>query len=462
MIGDLNRRQVLGGMTATALTGAISYRASAAGGARMPNVVFIMADDLGYADLSCTGSRHIRTPAIDSIAANGILLRQGYANSPICSPTRTALLMGRYQYRFRYGLEEPMGPNEERLSLPTDAPTIASVLRDRGYYTKLIGKWHLGRIPENGPLAYGYDDFFGIVEGAGDYFRHNMIFNGQEIGTGLVRENEEIARTGYMTDLLGDDAVATIAGAVPDRPFFLSLHFTAPHWPWEGPEDKAVSDQMTDVIHRDGGNLATYARMVESMDANIAKVVAALKRKGVYEDTIVVFTSDNGGERFSDTWPFIGNKGEVLEGGIRVPILAQWPGRIPRGSRSEQVMVSMDFLPTLLTMAGGSAAAGTFDGIDLSRQLIGGSSIERTLFWRFKGNEQAAVRKGDWKYIRLGGKEQLFDLSADERERADLIRKLPSKAAELMALYDAWNAQMLPYPLGSRTDDLSQNYIDRY
>ena len=220
---------------------------------------------------------------------------------------------------------------------------------------------------------------------------------------------------------------------------------------------------MTDFFHYDGGSLATYARMVEAMDENVARVIAALKAKGVYDNTIIIFTSDNGGERFSETWPFVGVKGELLEGGIRVPILAQYPGRIAAGSRSDQVMISMDYLPTLLTMAGGSPEqAGTFDGINLAAQLGGATPIERTLFWRFKANEQAAVRQGNWKYLSLGGKEHLFDLSIDERERADLKDRNPEKIAQLKSLYDEWNAKMLPYPLDSNSEQVKDHYGDRY
>lgn len=202
--------------------------------------------------------------------------------------------------------------------------------------------------------------------------------------------------------------------------------------------------------------------MVRSMDANIGKVLAALRRKGMADNTIVVFTSDNGGERFSDTWPFTGIKGELLEGGIRVPLLIKWPKRIAKSKISKQVMASMDFMPTLVSAAGGKAISG-LDGIDLLPVLTGVEAArDRTLFWRFRANEQAAVRQGDWKYLRLGKKEHLFNVTTDPRERARLNEQNPDKLLALRKLYDVWNAQMLPYPAQSCSEDVKLTYPDRY
>lgn len=428
-----------------------------------PNIVFIMADDLGYADIGVYGARDIDTPSIDSLANDGIMLTQAYANSAICSPTRTALATGRYQYRAEVGLHEPLGPwAREGIGLPKDRATIASVLRDEGYETVLIGKWHLGQPPEQGPLSHGWDHFFGIVEGAADYFRHRPIVDGKEGPNGLFRDNEPVGEIGYLTDLLGDEAVRHIR-AVKDKPLYLSLHFTAPHWPWEGREDQAIADALQNFFHFDGGSRAKYAEMVEIMDENVNKVLAALEEQGLAGNTIVVFTSDNGGERFSDTWPFTGVKAELLEGGIRVPLVMRWPGHVAPASTSEQVMISMDFLPTFLAAAGGEAAEDQFDGIDVLPQLLGEAEpVTRTLFWRFRSNEQGAVRQGDWKYLRLGGKEHLFNLAEDSRERAMLQDKYPEKFAELRALWEAWNADMLPYPEKGYSEQVKNKYPSRY
>jgi arylsulfatase A-like enzyme len=462
----VNRRNVIGGIGAGLLCGPAL---GAAGRSRnpaavAPNVVFIMADDLGYADLSITGSRHIRTPAIDSIGQQGVFVEQGYSSTPICSPTRTALLTGRYAQRLAIGLEEPIGsamPPGARV--PHDQPTLASVFKARGYRTGLLGKWHLGPPPESGPLRYGYDHFLGIVEGGADYFLHRLTMGGKPAGTGLVENDKVIERPGYLTDVLGDEAVRLIE-APGDQPFFLSLHFTAPHWPWEGREDEALARRIGNSFHYDGGSLAKFREMVEAMDQNVAKVLAALERSGKADNTIVVFTSDNGGERFSDTWPYIGHKGEVLEGGIRVPLLVRWPRRIRPGSRTGQVMASMDFLPTLLAMAGGDPAmAGRFDGMDLSAQLTGAApAVERTIFWRMKADSQAAVRRGDWKYVRIADRQYLFNLAEDARESANAAAANPGRLAEMKGLWDDWNRQMLPYPLDSFSQSNRNSYTDRY
>ncbi|MEY4376959.1 MAG: hypothetical protein RJB26_1509 [Pseudomonadota bacterium] len=463
-MNTVDRRQVLGALSAAAVFATGAGRAVARSATRRPDVIFIMADDMGYADLSCTGSRHIRTPNIDRLGTEGVHLTQGYSSTPICSPTRTALLTGCYAQRFEVGIEEPLANNAPPgIGVPFERPTLASVFRDMGYRTQLVGKWHLGDPPKHGPRQHGYDEFFGIVEGAADYFGHRMVVEGRQVGVGLAAGDAGTTREGYLTDLFGDEAVRAIEGA-GDLPLFLSLHFTAPHWPWEGREDAEVAKRLGNSRHNDGGNLAKYRELVEAMDQNVAKVMAALAKSGRADNAIVVFTSDNGGERFSDTWPFIGQKGELLEGGIRVPILVRAPGRIPSGTRSDQVMASMDFLPTLLAMAGGDVAkAGTFDGVDLSSVLSGKTpALARRLCWRFKAAQQAAIRDGDWKYLKLGGKEHLFDLAEDVRERADLVKAQPAKLAELRRAWDAWNARMLPYRVDGFSEDLKENYAERY
>ena len=430
-----------------------------------PNIIFILADDLGYADTGATGSRTIRTPNIDQIAASGVTVANAYASSAICSPTRTALLTGQYPQRFRVGLDEPLRSSDALkydLGIPAGQATVATELRDLGYQTVLVGKWHQGLPAKHGPLRHGYEHFFGIAQGAADYFRHTMIRDGKSTSEGLFDGDTEIQRQGYLTDLLGDEAVRWIHED-GDRPLFLSLHFTAPHWPWEGRADQPVSQKLGDTRHHDGGTLKTYTEMVEAMDDNIGKVLAALEASGRAENAIVVFTSDNGGERFSDTWPFVGLKGELLEGGIRVPLFVRWPERIAAGSRTEQVVTSMDFLPTLVGAAGGALEPTPSDGLSVLPQLMGQKEpVERTLYWRFKTGSQAAVRKGDWKYLRLAGGEYLFNLAEDPRERARLQEKNPEKFAELKALFEEWNSGMLPYPEESFSESAENTYTDRY
>ncbi len=324
-----------------------------------------MADDLGYADVSCYGRREYTTANIDRLAQGGMRFMQAYANSAVCSATRTALITGRYQYRYPIGLEEPL--NTRDVGLSPDVPTLPSLLKKAGYATALIGKWHLGSPPKYGPEKSGYDRFYGFDLGSSDYFNHaNSLWDGEE------KANDE----GYLTNLLGDRAVATVEDFARARtPFLISLHFNAPHWPWEGPEDQAIARRVTapggSLFHLDGGSLATYAKMVLAMDAAIGRVLTALERAGVAENTIVIFTSDNGGERFSDTWPFSGKKTELLEGGVRIPAIVRWPGRVRAGSTSDQTMMSMDWLPTFLAAAGAASdPASPPDGINLAAAAL--------------------------------------------------------------------------------------------
>jgi arylsulfatase A-like enzyme len=263
----------------------------------------------------------------------------------------------------------------------------------------------------------------------------------------LYEQEVPVERHGYMTNLLGDRAVQTIEGYAKSRePFLLSLHFTAPHWPWEGPDDAAESQRIKDVFHWGGGSLRTYAARVQSLDANIGRVVQALDASGLAGNTIVVFTSDNGGERFSDTWPFSGMKEELLEGGLRIPSIVRWPGRIAAGSTSEQVMATMDWMPTLLAAAGTSPdAAYPSDGEDLGPILNGRAAPHpRKLYWRHYAGSQRAIRDGNWKYLRIAGNEFLFDVVADPRERANLKDREGGVFDRLKRDWEAWNETMLP------------------
>jgi arylsulfatase A-like enzyme len=447
------RRQVVQAGAAAGLGGALMPPLhSAQPRTDRPNIIWIMADDLGYADTSFTGQRNFATPNIDRIAQQGLFLRQSYANSAVCSATRTGLITGRYQYRLRVGLEEPIGSASDTIGLDPDHPTLPSLLRDHGYRTSLVGKWHLGFSERFGPLQSGYQSFYGVHFGAADYFRHR---SGDPVGANgqLYDGNDPDDENGYLTALFTRRAVREIhAGKEDARPFFLSLHYTSPHWPWEGPEDEAIAATLgNNLQHRDGGNLATYKRMVLEMDVGVGQVLKALDGIGATRNTIVIFTSDNGGERFSDTWPFIGQKGELLEGGIRVPLFVRWPARIKAGQSSEQVNISMDWVPTLLAAAGATTHPDyPSDGMNLLDVVTGrASTLSRQLFWRYNSSTQSALRDGDWKYLKIKNNEYLFNLAEDERERANLSRREAARFAAMQATWAAWNATMLPYPEGS-------------
>lgn len=443
----VSRRRLLkatGGIAGLMALPSIGTPASAA--VDRPNILFIMADDLGYADLSCFGRRDYRTPALDALAAQGVRFTDAYANSPVCSPTRLALMTGRYQHRLRAGLEEPIAQQDH--GLPPDHPTLPGLLRARGYTTALVGKWHLGRLPNYGPLKSGYDHFWGFRGGGIDYFTHG--FAGRD---DLWDDESRIQADGYLTDLLADRAIDVIRQSAADRkPFFVSLHFSAPHWPWEGPDDRAEAERIkanptpAAYFHFDGGTQKTYAAIVQRMDHQIGRVLKTLESLGIARNTIVVFTSDNGGERFSDTWPFSGRKTELLEGGIRVPQIATWPGRIPAGSVTDQVFMTMDWLPTLLAMAGGAPSPShPPDGLDLSAVLTGKAPrADRTVFWRHFNLEQEACREGDWKYLKIAGNSFLFNLADDPLERANLKARQPERFDRLVVSYRKWNEGMLP------------------
>ena len=440
--------------------------------ATRPNIIFIVADDLGFADLGCYGGRDAEfgpvSPVLDGLASKGLRFTQGYANSPVCSPTRFALMTGRYQYRLRGAAEEPINSKSRgstTLGLPPEHPTLPSLLRASGYRTALIGKWHLGYPPSFGPLRSGYEEFFGPMAGGVDYFTHCDSRGQHDLWFG----EEERADEGYLTDLItarSEDYIDRMAdGAKAGTPFFLSLHYTAPHWPWETRDDEALAQEVKDnIFHLHGGNIHTYRRMIHHMDEGIGQVMAALKRHGLTDNTLVVFTSDNGGERFSDNWPLVGGKMDLTEGGIRVPWIAHWPAVIAPGGVSAQQCLTMDWSATMLDAAGAPAdAAYPLDGISLLPVLKDPtSSFRRPLHWRMNHRGQRALRDGDWKYLRVDGHDYLFNIPADERERANQAGREPARLAAMRAAWEAWEATMPPIPadatvsLGYSVKDMPQ------
>jgi arylsulfatase A-like enzyme len=450
--GDVTRRILLRDMalgTVALAAGVENIFGQSVSGA--PNVVFIMADDLGYADASCYGRRDISTPNIDGLAAKGVRFLQAYANSPVCSATRTALITGRYQFRLPIGLEEPWTGRD--VGLPPNHPTLPSLLKKAGYSTTLIGKWHLGVLPKFGPLQSGYDHFYGFRGGALDYYTHANRRDD------LWDDDMQVHQMGYLTDMLGSRAVDIVnENARSGRPFLVSLHFNAPHWPWEAPGDEAESNRLrsASLFDFDGGTQKTYQRMIEEMDLQIGRVLEALRKNGLTDNTIVIFTSDNGGERFADTWPFTGRKTELLEGGLRIPAIVCWPAHIPQNRTTDQVAISMDWMPTLLAAAGVSSdPAFPPDGINLLPILMGKSAVERKLFWRYKANAQRAARDGDYKYLKILDNTFLFNVLEDPMERANLKVRRKDVYDRIVAEWHKWNSTMLPEIDASSTGNFS-------
>jgi arylsulfatase A-like enzyme len=421
-----------------------------------PNIVFIVSDDLGFADLGCYGARPRPegpvSPHIDALAAGGLRLTEGYANSPVCSPTRFALMTMRYQYRLRGALEEPINSRSkgsDTLGLPPEIPTLPSLLQGAGYHTALIGKWHLGYPPHFGPQRSGYDTFFGIMAGGVDYFTHCSSAGDHDLYIGEETHKE----VGYLTDMFSKRAVDHVhqraADARAGQPFFLSLHYTAPHWPWETRDDAHIAPEVAkNLFHLDGGNLHSYRKMIHHMDEGIGWIVDALRSVGLLDNTLIVFTSDNGGERFSDNWPLVGGKMDLTEGGIRVPWIAHWPAVIPSGSVSAQHCMTMDWSSTLLAEGGGQPHPDyPLDGVSLSALLRDPAHhFERPLHWRMNHRGQRALREAEWKYLMVDGHEYLFNIPADERERANLARREPERLAAMRERWLAWDATMPPIP----------------
>jgi arylsulfatase A-like enzyme len=449
------------------------------GGARpaRPNIVFILGDDLGWGDLGVYGSLHHRTPRIDTLARDGLRFTHAYSTSATCSPTRLGLYTGRYPGRLIAGLEEPLRTRDEHHGIPHDHPTLPSLLRDGGYRTAMFGKWHCGWLPWFSPIKTGFQTFFGNLDGAMDYFSHVATDGKPDLYEGEV----PVERIGYYTDLVADRAADYIAAA-GDEPFYLQVNFTAPHWPWEGPEDQAVSDRVTAVadekgplaalFHFEGGSLEAYSRMVAALDVGVGRVLDALDERGVARDTIVCFGSDNGGERYAFLWPFVGEKGDLEEGGIRIPFLVRWPAAVDGGQLSDTPNVTTDWTATLLDAAGVAAAAShPLDGRSLLPWLLDGDAPpQRDLLWRTRN--QGAVRRGPYKllidhrgkarppFIASGPTHRLFDVTVDGREMADIAGEHPGLVSELRTAWDAFDADQLAYPAAAPRPELQPGTAD--
>ena len=422
-----------------------------------PNIVLIMADDLGYGDLGCYGCTDIRTPAIDSLAAQGVRFTQFYANAPECTPTRTALLTGRYQHRVG-GLECALGiGNVGRyddavrlrqtgdLGLPADQISIARMLKDAGYATAICGKWHLGYERKFFPDRHGFDYWFGPIGGAVDYF-HHCEYTGQPA---LYLNDRPVRREGYLTDLITNEAVKFIRRQRKSR-FFLYVAYTAPHAPYQGPEDK--KPEPVPEADYEKGSRATYAAMVERMDEGIGEILRMLEEAKIADNTLVIFMSDNGATKTGRNLPFSGYKGNLFEGGIRVPCIAKWPGVLPQRTVSNQPCITMDFSRSIVTAAGAKPPEDRpFDGIDILELAAGNQPIrKRTLFWRARRGDwtRNAVRDGSLKYILLQNdseaKEYLFDLDSDPAEEDNLFAKKVEDVRRLKLLLQDWEEQVHP------------------
>ncbi|GHH26557.1 sulfatase [Streptomyces rubradiris] len=470
-MSDMSRRAfggLLGGGAVSTVTGAASpaqaapaerpfrSRPAAAAGSR-PNFLVILGDDLGWADLSAYGAPHIKTPNLDRLARQGVRFTDAYSGSATCSPTRFSLYTGRYPGRTEGGLAEPVADRSQ--GLDPGHPTLASLLKKAGYDTALIGKWHCGWLPDYSPTKSGWDEFFGNFGGVLEYFSKL----GQLGDYDLYEGDAEYHDLRYYTTVLTERAVEYV-GRGHRRPWLLNLNFTTPHWPWLAEGDAATGAEIAARVraattpaqataalgHRDGGSVAKYTEMVQSLDAAVGEVLAALRRSGQEENTLVLFASDNGGERWSYQWPLSGQKAGLQEGGIRVPAILRWPARIDGHQVSHEPNFSPDWTATLLELGGARPdPAHPLDGTSLAGYLLRGERLpERDLFWRVRGNR--ALRRGDWKYYQdTTGTDHLYDLATDLREQADLAAARPELLAELKGAWEDIARGLLPYTAGS-------------
>jgi len=401
-----------------------------------PNVVLIITDDLGYSDLGVYGATDLSTPAIDGIGEAGVRLTDFYSNGVLCSPTRAGLITGRYQQR--YALTVPLSGRQDTRGLVVTGNSLPQLMQDAGYVTGLVGKWHLGSPPEFSPNAHGFDYFFGFKAGFIDFYTHDRGPDEMD----LWENDQEVQVEGYMTDLITERSVRFIEENA-GHPFFIDVAYNAPHWPYQPPDSAYRSPGRATHLQPHSENTSTredYVSMVERVDDGVAQILATLDRLELTENTLVIFTNDNGGEWLANNAPFFHRKWTVWEGGIRVPTLIQWPGRIPAGSVSHQVGITMDLTKTVLTAAG-ARVPDDLEGIDLLPVLSGEEpESERTLFWAtdFGGFRQFATRSGDWKLVRDGTATFVYNVRRDPGERNDLAKRRQDVARRLRILLDDW------------------------
>ena len=406
-----------------------------------PNVIIILADDLGWADVGFNGSTDIPTPNLDALANQGVSFTNGYASHSYCGPSRSGLLAGRYQQRF--GCENNIGKSFDGPipGVPLDEKMISEVLQENGYQTCAIGKWHLGNTPEYWPNGRGFDDWFGFAGGSRNFWGkswgkdyntwHQIMRNGKP---------EPLENLSYLTDDFSNAAVEYINDySKSEKPFFMYLAYNAPHAPIQ-----ATKEYLKTVDHIEQGERAAYGAMVSGMDVGIGKVIEQLKKTGEYENTLIFFYSDNGGHgKGSSQSPYRGQKGLLFEGGIRVPFLMSWPAGFEGGNKMDEPVIAYDIFSTVMKAANINPKK-DLDGVDLIPFVKGEVTNKTThekLFWRYSDGAGFAVKKGDYKLVKEAVRDELFlfNLKEDPYEQKNLVTTLPEKVKELKSDYDNWN-----------------------
>lgn len=438
----MRRYIMLSGLVALLAAAAVALRAQSP--APKPNVVLVITDDVGYGDIGSYGAPDIRTPNIDSLAHDGTRLTDFYANASNCSPTRAGLVTGRYQQR--YAIESPLTNSNlaGEQGLPPTGRSLPQLLRNNGYATALIGKWHLGYKREFSPNAHGYEYFFGFKSGYTDYYQHTDG-NGRP---DLFENDTPVTEAGYMTDMITAHTMRFIEQNA-SKPFFVEVAFNAGHWPYQRPDHPSVARDHARHLQPqddDTSTRADYVAMLERADQGIGQILRTLDRLQLSRNTIVIFTNDNGGEWLSRNAPLFERKSTLWEGGIRVPAIVRWPGHIPSGKVSPQVGITMDLTASILAETKTPVPADTrLEGMDLFPILEGRApTVERTLFWRITGpgRVQRAVRSGDWKLMVDGGIVLVFNVRQDVGERNDLTNQRQDVAHRLRPMIAAWEADV--------------------
>ncbi len=426
-----------------------------------PNFVFILADDLGYGDLSSNGCKDFKTANLDRLAASGVRFTSGYSSHPYCSPMRAGLMAGRYQHRFGYERNIAYDQHNMVMGLPVSEKTVAARMQEAGYVTGAVGKWHLGSSRPFQPNARGFDFWYGFRGGGHQYFAVDLNVRLHEgYHESLERNGQPEGLDGYLTTALTDAAVEFIQEN-RDKPFFLYLAYNAPHGPLQAP--RSYEDRYADI---GDDKRRTYAAMVHSLDDEIGRVIETLKLLRLSENTMVFFMSDNGGPEqanASDNGPLRGGKGQVYEGGIRVPFLVSWPGTIAKGQVNHYPVMSIDLMRTALEL-GGARITEKLEGVNLVPHLMGEKSgtPHEALFWRMDNGTDYAVRSGPWKMAKARDQEgiQLYNLNDDIGETNNLASEKPDVVSRLIDLYEDWNAQNIPpfFPSFRKYHSLKENF----
>ncbi|MDP1798490.1 MAG: sulfatase-like hydrolase/transferase [Planctomycetaceae bacterium] len=414
----------------------VAIPVAAADEMKKPNIVLIVADDLGYGDLGIHGGKDIPTPHIDAIAKAGVRATSGYVSGPYCSPTRAGLLTGRYQQRFGHEFNPGGGGGGDAIGLSLDEVTLPTRLKAAGYVTGMVGKWHLGNSPQFHPQQRGFDEFYGFLGGAHPYFP------GGNAAAPILRGTEPVDAPAYLTDAFAVEAKGFI-DRHKDRTFFLYLPFNAVHNP-----QHAKAEHLEQFKHIADERRRTYAGMLTAMDEAIGQVMAKLKTHGLEENTLVFFISDNGGPPVngSTNTPLNGQKATTWEGGVRVPFFVKWPAKIKAGAVYDQPIIQLDILPTALAAAGAPATGkAPLDGVNLLPYFTGENKDvpHANLYWRF--GQQIALRQGDWKLLKVAGDTQprLYNLKDDIGEAHDLAAVQPDRVKKLQAEWDGWDKTLV-------------------